>query len=445
MDEERREVLALLEGRSDHSRRSSSIASAGRSASPYSRNPRSPMRSPMQSILDYDDLEAPPEASNASGAGASNTSRQSSPRLVVQPIRSMLDIDPVLPVPVPIRSMLDVDSPPMATIQPVFSAQSSPTEPNHRVHPPASHHRHSSSGGSGGVQHPRSMSDAAGHPVSFGPRAHQARVERSDPTAGYQFSDIITNRESPMMVKRSGLSSSHTASSSKRGNSMAEVMRGTDVGNLKLPGHSLPLHGRNSVSGARPKPPSNKSQSPHNRLGIRTKSPHTALNTRALSPAGAAFLADSKKFDMQNAYRRLSDFNIRRSGGGSLSELPMRGTSANGSGRLTKDYISPDGEELPEDSSEDNHSSSSDEEGERGRKTARSFTDEKSPQPSESPVDSRKAGHQSLSLLAAAEEERKCNPRHPQHPSSIVSRILLTLLPIHRYSCGKYTAVPISP
>ncbi|CAK7197564.1 hypothetical protein SEUCBS139899_000212 [Sporothrix eucalyptigena] len=403
MDEERREVLALL-GRPESTRRSSSIASAGRSESPYSRNPRSPMRSPMQSILDYDDLEAPPPTSNASGPGAS-TSRQSSPR-PVQPIRSMLDIDPIRQPP--IRSMLDVDSPPMPSIQPVFSAQSSPTEPNHRVHPPASHHRHGSSGGNGGVHHPRSMSDAAGRPVDFGPRAHQARADRSDPTAGYQFSDIITNRENPMLAKRSGLSSSHAAGSTKRGSSMAEVMRGTDVSNLKLPGHPLPLRGRHSVSGARPPPPSNKSRSPHNRLGMRPKSPHTGLNTRALSPAGAAFLAESQDYDMQNAYRRLSDFNIRRSGGGSLSELPMRNSGANGTGRLAKDYLGPDGEELPEDSSDDNHSSSSDEEGEsRGRKTARSFTDEKSPKPaSESPVDSRKTGPQSLSLLAAAEEER---------------------------------------
>ncbi|CAK7221823.1 hypothetical protein SCUCBS95973_004630 [Sporothrix curviconia] len=251
------------------------------------------------------------------------------------------------------------------------------------------------------------MSDAAGRPVEFGPRAHQTRAERSDPTAGYQFSDIITNRENPMLAKRSGLSNMHNAGSTKRGSSMAEVMRGTDVSNLKLPGHSLSLHGRPSNSSARPPPPSNKSRSPHNRLGMRTKSPHTGLNTRALSPAGAAFLAESQGYDMQNAYRRLSDFNILRSGGGSLSELPMRNSGANGTGRLAKDYLSPDGEELPEDSSDDNNSLSSDEEGEsRGRKTARSFTDEKSPKPSESPVDARKPGPQSLSLLAAAEEER---------------------------------------
>lgn len=402
MDEERLEVLALLEGRSDHSRRSSSITSAGRSTSPYSRNPRSPMRSPMQSILDYDDLEAPPTMSNAQASNAAAAPRQSPPR-PVQPIRSMLDIEPARPTP--IRSMLDIDSPPVSTIQPVFSAQSSPTEPNHRVHPPGTHHRHGSGGSSGVLHHPRSMSDATGRPADFGPRAHQTRGERSDPTAGYQFSDIITNRESPMLAKRTGLTSSHNANTTKRGaNSMAEVMRGTDVSNLKLPGHTLPLHGRNSLSGARPPPP--KSRSPHNRLGMRTKSPHTGLNTRALSPAGAAFLADSH-YDMQNAYRRLSDLNIMRSGG-SLSELPMRGTNG---GRLKKDYISPDGEELLEDSSEDNHSSSSDEEGEhRGRKAARSFSDDKSPQPSESPVDSRKAGQQTLSLLAAAEEERKCDP-----------------------------------
>ncbi|CAK7563141.1 MAG: hypothetical protein SEPTF4163_001000 [Sporothrix epigloea] len=403
MDEERLEVLALLEGRPDAaSRRSSSIASAARSASPYSANPRSPMRSPMQSILDYDDLEAPPLATNAASpeAGASHRS----PLYTVQPVRSMLDIDPVRQPP--IRSMLDIDSPPMPAVQPVYSAQNSPTEPNHRAQLPASHHRHSSSGGSGGARHPRSMSDAAGRPSDFGPKAHHNRSERFDP-AGYQFSDIITNRENPILAKRSGLSNMHTAGSSKRGNSMAEVMRGADVSSLKLPGQALPLHGRPSISGIRPPKAGNKSQSPHNRLGMRTKSPHTSLNARALSPAGAAFLAESQGFDMQNAYRRLSDFNILRSGGGSLSELPMRNSGASGSGRLAKDYLSPDGEELPEDSSDDVHSSSSDEEGEsRGRKTARSFTDEKSPGSSESPAEFRKSGPQTSSLLAAAEAEQ---------------------------------------
>ena len=417
MDEERREVLALLEGRPDvRSRRSSSIASAGRSASPYTRNPRSPMRSPMQSILDYDDLEAPPPTLNASSTEASASTHQGPPP-AAQPVRSMLDIDPVRQPP--IRSMLDVDSPRTPTLQPVFSAQNSPTEPNHRVHPPTSHHRHSSSGGSGGVLHPRSMSDAAGRPVDFGPRAHQARAERSDPTANYQFSDIITSRENPMLVKRSGLSNVHTAGSTKRGGSMAEVMRGTDVSNLKLPGHPTALHGRHPASGARPPQNSNKSRSPHNRLGMRAKSPHTGLNTRALSPAGAAFLAESQGYDMQNAYRRLSDFNIMRSGGGSLSGLPMRNNGANGSGRLAKDYLSPDGEELPEDSSDDASSSSDDEDESRGRKTARSFADEKSPKPSESPAASRTAGRQSLSLLAAAEDERKCCATLLAHQSRV--------------------------
>jgi hypothetical protein len=119
-------------------------------------------------------------------------------------------------------------------------------------------------------------------------------------------------------------------------------------------------------------------------------------------------LNDNHSVDFQNAYRRLSNANLAFSGG-SLSELSRRKISDDGTGygRLEKDYMSPDGDLLPDDSSDDNGESSSDDDDERGRKAARSF--EKGCETahantgSQSPQTTRK----SLSLLAAAEEERK--------------------------------------
>ncbi|OAA68049.1 universal stress protein family domain containing protein [Niveomyces insectorum RCEF 264] len=410
MDEERLEVLELLKrNRPDQGYRSPSATRGGRSASPYTSNPRSPIRS----MLDFaeDDLDAPAPAPRASASGPANAAgaNRTSPR-IAPAVRSMLDIGDTAKTP--IRSMLDVDSPPMAHVQPVFSAQTSPTEPNHRIHPPAIHRHHSGNTVQQQQHHPRSMSDASARPVEFGPRMPLVRSDRVDPTADYQFSDIITNRQNPMATKRATQAVAHGPTApNKRGaaNSMAELMRGNDLGSLKLPGHTMPLHGRTSTSGGRL-----KSKSPHNRLSGRSKSPHLALTGRTLSPAGRAFL-EKEQVDMQTAYRRLSDANLVRSGG-SLSGLPLRKrsdeTGSSGS-RLTKDYLSPDGEEILEDSSDDANVSSSDDDGDddddelnRGRKAARAFPGKKMAAKSPSSPVARKDGKQPLSLLAAAEEER---------------------------------------
>ena len=113
-------------------------------------------------------------------------------------------------------------------------------------------------------------------------------------------------------------------------------------------------------------------------------------------------LNDPEIVDYNNAYRRLSDAALARSGG-SLSELGKKKSSnyMAGTGRLAKDYLGPDGELLVEESSEDDVSSSEDE-GQRGRKSARSVEHLKAPS-SASPESQR----QVKSLLAAAEEERK--------------------------------------
>ena len=274
--------------------------------------------------------------------------------------------------------MLDVgDSPPAGSAKKVFSSPSSPVEPTARR-------------GSSYTPHPRSLSDAASRPADFGPRSSASRL---DPTSNYQFSDIITNNSGNALPKR-------VTQGGKR-SSMAQVMRGDDVSNMVLPGD----RGRHYSVGGNPLRLKDKakSKSPHNR-GLRSNSPANLLPGRQMSPGARAMLGDPLDIDIHNAYRRLSDAALARSGG-SLSELGRRKRSddAAGTGRLAKDYLSPDGDLIVEDSSEDNASSSGDE-SERGRKTARSFGSaaQKGPDGSNSPETIRTA----RSLLAAAEEER---------------------------------------
>ncbi len=360
-------MLALLEG---HTRSRAPSSIGGRSPSPFT--PRSPVRS----MLDIGDN---PAAGSSLSVRSGAIAKTGSPQIA--PVRSMLDIDS--PPPPPVRSMLDIDTPPPASpplpgTQAVFSNPSSPTESNFRAH------------AANNSVHPRSFSDASGRP-DFGPRAGSSRL---DPTADYQFSGIITNNAGQAMPKRVTQGGKQSSRSS-----MAEVMRGNDVvSGLVLPGE----RGRH-YSGASPSIRLNsKSKSPHNRLGLRSNSPHNNLFGRALSPAGRAILEESQSLEFHNAYKRLSDAHLARSDG-SLRELTRRKQSdeMTNTGRLAKVYMSPDGELLPEDSSDDNGASSSEDEGERGRKTARSF-DRSDDENSESPVNKRKV----LSLLAAAEEER---------------------------------------
>lgn len=361
-----------MEGTSASTRPKAPNSLGARSPSPYTA-PRSPVRS----MLDIGEQPQFPKKS------------KSVPHLNLPnpqdlaPVRSMLDVDSPPPPLQPVRSMLDVDSPPGSTHRQVLSSPSSPADSSNR----SSYLSNSS--------HPRSMSDASSKPVDFGPRSSASRL---DPTSEYQFSGIITNNSGTALPKRVTQGGKRNPAAS----AMAEVMRGNDIGGLALP---LPGdRGRHSVSGptARLK---EKSKSPSNRLGMRSNSPH--ISTRPLSPAGRALLGETQNIDMSNAYRRLSDAMLARSGG-SLSALGRRKRSDDlaGSGRLAKDYLSPDGDILPEDSSDDNGSSSEDE-GERGRKTARDGLGS----PAEISSDPKRTAR---SMLAAAEEERKFGHRVSQ-------------------------------
>ncbi|KAF9876075.1 usp domain-containing protein [Colletotrichum karsti] len=354
LDEERRDVLALLEGNA--ARPSYSPVSA-RSPSPYT-SPRSPVRS----MLDIGD----------------STAKKSPARTNVVPMRSMLDID--VP-PAPVRSMLDID-----TSAPKQAASAGPSSPVESRAP-----------------HPRTFSDShSGPKPNFGPRAP---INRLDPT-DYQFSDIATNNIGQAMPKRN-------TQAGKKPSAMADVMRGNEIPGIVLPGdrarhgsiasNPVPRNARSSSRGH-----NSKSKSPHGRFGMRSPSPN--VSGRFQQIPGTAVLDDGRVVDISTAYRKLSDANLAFSGG-NLGELAMRKKSnavdRNG-GRLVKDYLSPDGEEIEESSDDEN--SYSDEE-QRGRKMAPRADDSASKSPA-----GEKGERKTLSLLAAAEEERiEVSSQRPQY------------------------------
>ncbi|KAF2137026.1 uncharacterized protein K452DRAFT_236614 [Aplosporella prunicola CBS 121167] len=155
-----------------------------------------------------------------------------------------------------------------------------------------------------------------------------------------------------------------------------------------------------------------KSQSPSARLAARSVSPGGSRlnsNTLNLMSDPRKYVTESgKSIDLNNAYRRLSDAALLRSGG-SLANLPRRKgsdptkgeTSAPGGGvRLEKDYYADDDddEEALESSDEEFESdaSSGDEEGSRGRRRRRG-----------SQADSDIGEKLPKSLLAATEDDRK--------------------------------------
>lgn len=383
LDEERREVLALLDNsQAPRSRPPSSLGA--RSPSPYT-GPRSPVRSMLDVGEDAPRMLLSPVPTRT-------TANERRVRTV--PVRSMLDVDSPRPTPPPaqpIRSMLDVDGPPSpSAVKQVLSNPGSPTDPNFRAHM------------ANQSAHPRSLSDAAARPADFGPRA--SGHSRPDLTSEYQFSGIITHHVGQPLPKR-------VSQGGKRGaGSMAEVMRGNDVSNMVFAND----RGRHySVAGPSSRL-NNKSKSPQNRLDVRSSSPHNSLlSGRHLSPAGRPARADNPEPDYQNAYRHLSDANLARFGG-SLSELARRKRSddATSLGRLEKDYLSPDGELLPDDSTDDHDGTSSDDESSRGRKAARSFgggsPTSAAGASGSSSAQSPKSTRKMRSQLAAAEEERTC-------------------------------------
>ncbi|KAF7534120.1 hypothetical protein G7Z17_g13404 [Cylindrodendrum hubeiense] len=360
LDMERKEVLALLENRPRPNPNPNASPERMRSASPYTGTPRSPVRS----MLDIGNNPAP-----------------SSPR---RPVRSMLDTSS--PPPPSLRSMLDPDTPP--------GGPSKPSGTSTMPSSPIAHHAELARPQEpGSALHMRSFSDAAQKPVEFGPRA----ASRNDPVSDYQFSGILppTTGQLPKRNTQGGKRQSAGA--------LAEALRGGDLSGLQIPGE----RGRHQSFGGRMS--GNKSKSPNNSKRVSSRSRSPATFSPVMSP-GTAILDDGQVLDISNAYRRLSDANLAFSGG-TLSQLPKgkQGNSRN-QGRLIKDYRGPDGEHLG--SSEDEEPFSSDDE-DRGRKKdprslnpdARGEGDDET-EDHEHRSSSKKGDKKSMSLLAAAEEER---------------------------------------
>ncbi|KAG5979165.1 hypothetical protein E4U55_005482 [Claviceps digitariae] len=359
LDMERQEVLELLENKNLNNATSPTRM---RSSSPYTNAPRSPVRS-MLDIVEEPSHSSPTQSTQA-------------------PVRSMLDVDsPVTASQAPVRSMLDIDvpSPPGS----VHGRNSSPATPNEPLFK-------SLSSSSQGYFHRRSGSDAAFKPAEFGPRARA----KSDRVSEYQFSGILPQYTANPVNKRiSGAASGKRLPSAALG----DALRNADLSSLQLPGD----RGRNSsVSGRLGQA---QSKSPHNRWAARSRSPATF---QSLLPPNKAMLNGGQMVDISSAYRRLSDANLAFSGG-SLSQLPMRKRSDDaGEGRLIKDYLGPDGEHL-ESSDEDDPASSDDED--RGRKTAPRSLNPDAHEEAEAGATrsaSRQGDRKTLSLLAAADEER---------------------------------------
>ncbi|KAL7951804.1 hypothetical protein V8C42DRAFT_17910 [Trichoderma barbatum] len=366
LDMERQEVLALLERTNEAAAPS---ARGGRSDSPYA------ARSPVRSMLDIAEEEA------ASGSAASPSTRTTA--ATQGPVRSMLDVD-APPSPQLVRSMLDISGPvPDSPRRPGRSSTpSSPLiPPSEPFRPPPS---------SGLVPHPRSRSDAS---VKF---AESRRSSRNDPIANYQFSSILSHGSGSQPSVRW---SSSRNSKRESGGSIGEALRSPESG-LQLPSD----RGRSPFGGSRLF--NNQSKSPqtqNRRWASRSRSPAT-FSTPQLPqlPPGKAVLKDGKVVNLNNAYRKLSDANLIQSSG-SLAQLPMRKKSEEaGEGRLVKDYVGPDGEQL-ESSDEEEEESSDDEE--RGRKKSPRSLIHDDGQPAAS-SSSQPGGRQALSLLAAAEQER---------------------------------------
>ncbi|KAK6533239.1 hypothetical protein TWF281_007387 [Arthrobotrys megalospora] len=182
-----------------------------------------------------------------------------------------------------------------------------------------------------------------------------------------------------------------------------------------------------------------RSASPH--AGNLSLSPLSSppLNMNMIPPTRTLITENDTLIDLESAYRRLSDHALRNSGG-SLATLPERGGTASniqassgesisrdGGVRLEKDLtfmVGDDGREIAVESSEDSeYSSDDDTESFRGRRSEKQpprgvgGSGAESQSVTSSPTSTKNIRHQSpkasipqrktMSLLAAAEEERK--------------------------------------
>lgn len=345
IEEERKEILKLLE--SSESSKSQRSTSVGRTSTP---SPYTTARPPIRSMLDI--TEDPPSRNPRQGSLPSSS------------IRSTQG---------PVRSMLDVNGPPSAPL-----IRSTKTPP-----PKATD--------SGNASRIRSLSDAAPRPPGFG------QINRPDPTVDYQFSGILpSNPGGPKVRKRNTLA--------------GKIGLGSMVSNKSnATGSDLGKYGSSR---------DRESKSPYSRFSGRAQSPAPSMHN--IGPAGkfnqsttVLPLDDGTMIDMNSAYRRLSDANLALSGG-SLASLSRSARGASGgkrsssNPRLEKDYTYHGGQGAVESSDEEPFSS--EEEGVRGRRKGESEEEElgeSDPEAKTLGMGKAKGPRKTLSLMAAAEEERR--------------------------------------
>lgn len=350
LDEERREVLNLLEGRP---------ANHGISG----RSPPPPIRTvspapPVRSMLDIDYVRP----RHASIAGI-NT------RITSPPLSAPLT-----------GSMLNPYSPPPPKLS--RSAQTSPVD-----------------GASSGLY--RTRSDASTG-AGGGPRAGSDTKSKL-PYSKDQFdmTSTVTGQVKPKRVTQGG---------KKKLSSMASIIQGQELEPV-YPSLSGDRGRHNSTAGLMGP---HSSRSPSSRLNRRSDSPGTnMLNTNSFNPMPLPnkFVSDSGRvIDLSNAYRKLSDANFYKSGSAlsaqSVQDPAVRARldsgevlSPTGEVRLGKDYYDENDEDAVE-SSDEGKTSDDEAWGSRGRRRGRSKKARGEGSQSSSPQAAQ-------SLLAAAEEERK--------------------------------------
>lgn len=387
MDEERREVMNILEGR------------------------------PRQ----------PPHSSNGPGSGQDVRTSSTAP-----PIRSMLDIGTGAPRHGSIAgSTVGIITPPVRTTPVVRSMLDPPSSPP----PPRTTHRATTSptyahSPDSGMNH-RTQSGAASQAPKSRPRAssdHQ-RDGGGLPYAGSQFdmSSTVHGQALPKRVTQGG----------KKGlgiSSMTAIIQGQELETLPIVGD----RGRHNSTAGIIGGISTKSKSPSSRLSNRSESPGGSMlsvtNFNKMTTPGTFVTDGGKVIDMNNAYRRLSDANLLKSGG-QLSSLPVRAgnerahvsngetLSPKGEVRLQKDYYTEDeNAEAAVETSDEDYTTDEEAWGSnvRGRKRSRRkkgldgadpniSRDENSKAVKSGPAGmGRSAGVKTArSLLAAAEEERQ--------------------------------------
>ena len=349
LQEEANDIMALLEGRK--AQPSPSATNRVRTASPAG-----VAQSPMRSMLDIGDIAPgiPRDRHLATGRSASiaGDGRNSN---VTSPTGSSF------PEQGPVRSMLD------------FGPAPSTTRP----------HRPSHGSTSPGL-----------------PTIHQGMASpRQNIESAYQF-EMLPSIDAHARPKRvsQGEGMFPSSSSSKQGSNK-------HGGAKKRPGSMSAVFG-NQTLGPDGRPKGQKSRSPAPRTG-RSQSPAARnLNTNSMNLMGTpgTYVSDTGKvINLDQAYRRLSDAALLKSGG-RLAELPTKKNvnvrqgeelAPDGGVRLTKDYD--EDEAVSSSEGEDSDASSGDEltKEQRGRARARKGSEE-----ANSP-------RQVKSLLAAAEEERK--------------------------------------